>query len=134
MSRRTPRSTRTDTLFPYTTLFRSADTNRRGKDLRQHLGSLVRCIELVEGYRVAAVIGEIGSDFGVLPRPVARESYHSGVGERLLRRIGIDGNAFVDLADQAPVGSEIDNDRGACRPDFGPPGGAECSMGSPART
>src|SRR3546814_19580983 len=82
------------------------------------LGSLVRCIELVEGYRVAAVIGEIGSDFGVLPRPVARESYHSGVGERLLRRIGIDGNAFVDLADQAPVGSEIDKDkigRASCR-------------------
>src|SRR3546814_17769033 len=26
MIRRTPRSTRTDTLFPYTTLFRSADT------------------------------------------------------------------------------------------------------------
>src|SRR3546814_5471057 len=27
MLRRPPRSTRTDTLFPYTTLFRSADTN-----------------------------------------------------------------------------------------------------------
>src|SRR3546814_5765229 len=28
MSRRPPRSTRTDTLFPYTTLFRSSDTER----------------------------------------------------------------------------------------------------------
>src|SRR3546814_11444706 len=28
MIRRPPRSTRTDTLFPYTTLFRSADRNR----------------------------------------------------------------------------------------------------------
>src|SRR3546814_17933058 len=128
MSRRTPRSTRTDTLFPYTTLFRSADTNRRGKDLRQHLGSLVRCIELVEGYRVAAVIGEIGSDFGVLPRPVARESYHSGVGERLLRRIGIAGNAFVDLAAQHPIGRETATKRRACTPECGEPGGAECAM------
>src|SRR3546814_15097435 len=29
MRRRPPRSTRTDTLFPYTTLFRSADQRRR---------------------------------------------------------------------------------------------------------
>src|SRR3546814_711538 len=31
MLRRPPRSTRTDTLFPYTTLFRSAVTGRRGR-------------------------------------------------------------------------------------------------------
>src|SRR3546814_16215091 len=30
MLRRPPRSTRTDTLFPYTTLFRSIDRHRRG--------------------------------------------------------------------------------------------------------
>src|SRR3546814_20199654 len=30
MLRRTPRSTRTDTLFPYTTLFRSPDRGRHG--------------------------------------------------------------------------------------------------------
>src|SRR3546814_7716466 len=30
MIRRTPRSTRTDTLFPYTTLFRSEDPSKRG--------------------------------------------------------------------------------------------------------
>src|SRR3546814_18311345 len=35
MIRRPPRSTRTDTLFPYTTLFRSARHARRG---RQNLG------------------------------------------------------------------------------------------------
>src|SRR3546814_4842858 len=35
MIRRPPRSTRTDTLFPYTTLFRSADWPRRpGRDHR----------------------------------------------------------------------------------------------------
>src|SRR3546814_14505810 len=34
MIRRPPRSTRTDTLFPYTTLFRSADHMRRGRAAR----------------------------------------------------------------------------------------------------
>src|SRR3546814_12592045 len=34
MIRRPPRSTRTDTLFPYTTLFRSDDEPRRGPDRR----------------------------------------------------------------------------------------------------
>src|SRR3546814_11882810 len=33
MIRRPPRSTRTDTLFPYTTLFRSDFWNRHGKDV-----------------------------------------------------------------------------------------------------
>src|SRR3546814_1214142 len=32
MIRRTPRSTRTDTLFPYTTLFRSPDDQRIARD------------------------------------------------------------------------------------------------------
>src|SRR3546814_10550662 len=35
MSRRTPRSTRTDTLFPYTTLFRSWDLHRSDSHLLQ---------------------------------------------------------------------------------------------------
>src|SRR3546814_3545949 len=34
MIRRPPRSTRTDTLFPYTTLFRSDEPNRRPDDRR----------------------------------------------------------------------------------------------------
>src|SRR3546814_3810763 len=35
MIRRPPRSTRTDTLFPYTTLFRSVDANDIGAELRE---------------------------------------------------------------------------------------------------
>src|SRR3546814_15626631 len=35
MIRRPPRSTRTDTLFPYTTLFRSARERAAGKDVRR---------------------------------------------------------------------------------------------------
>src|SRR3546814_9498049 len=45
MIRRPPRSTRTDTLFPYTTLFRSgdaSDTARRFDVLAQHAGELDR--------------------------------------------------------------------------------------------
>src|SRR3546814_15658636 len=38
MIRRPPRSTRTDTLFPYTTLFRSAFHRRKPQDLRQRRG------------------------------------------------------------------------------------------------
>src|SRR3546814_11315178 len=36
MIRRPPRSTRTDTLFPYTTLFRSWSITADGTDLKQH--------------------------------------------------------------------------------------------------
>src|SRR3546814_7744930 len=38
MIRRPPRSTRTDTLFPYTTLFRSSEDAARPRDGRQVLG------------------------------------------------------------------------------------------------
>src|SRR3546814_19438795 len=55
MIRRPPRSTRTDTLFPYTTLFRS-DEGRA--DLERHVHELVDLVgeDLAEG---AAVDGEI---------------------------------------------------------------------------
>src|SRR3546814_7404242 len=39
MIRRPPRSTRTDTLFPYTTLFRSCDLAARVEDAEQHRGT-----------------------------------------------------------------------------------------------
>src|SRR3546814_7084355 len=38
MIRRPPRSTRTDTLFPYTTLFRSADAAPGGRTIRDSNG------------------------------------------------------------------------------------------------
>src|SRR3546814_1824101 len=46
MIRRPPRSTRTDTLFPYTTLFRSPDRrhpHRAVAGARQRLGRFCRC-------------------------------------------------------------------------------------------
>src|SRR3546814_20282967 len=44
MIRRPPRSTRTDTLFPYTTLFRSAEARTRSL-LRQELFALPRSVD-----------------------------------------------------------------------------------------
>src|SRR3546814_13441887 len=51
MIRRPPRSTRTDTLFPYTTLFRSAQLSRHGGDagllaLEHERGGARRDLEL----------------------------------------------------------------------------------------
>src|SRR3546814_1507853 len=43
MIRRPPRSTRTDTLFPYTTLFRSGDAERRDAGAAEALPLLALC-------------------------------------------------------------------------------------------
>src|SRR3546814_13760439 len=54
MKRRPPRSTRTDTLFPYTTLFRS----RRGRRLADRRLDLARCLgDLGHASRRAALEG-----------------------------------------------------------------------------
>src|SRR3546814_14807011 len=57
MIRRPPRSTRTDTLFPYTTLFRSRGIEDEGRVVTARPGD--RCGEIVRGY-VAAAGKEIG--------------------------------------------------------------------------
>src|SRR3546814_18942761 len=51
MIRRPPRSTRTDTLFPYTTLFRSDDSNLT--HCHTAAARLVRCIEKPNNGRCA---------------------------------------------------------------------------------
>src|SRR3546814_2752387 len=67
MIRRPPRSTRTDTLFPYTTLFRSADA-RRGDDETAALVGVVGAgqpdaeMGLVEGVLGEADRGEQAAD------------------------------------------------------------------------
>src|SRR3546814_8968202 len=54
MIRRPPRSIRTDTLFPYTTLFRSADAGRRARFL-QHLLVRLAQAHVADGARCDAV-------------------------------------------------------------------------------
>src|SRR3546814_4429807 len=54
MIRRPPRSTRTDTLFPYTTLFRSlAQRDHRGQQLDALFGELVADLAPVFGHHLA---------------------------------------------------------------------------------
>src|SRR3546814_987888 len=72
MIRRPPRSTRTDTLFPYTTLFRSAD--------RRH------------GFHIGAAIAVVGLWFGVADKQAyiatarsARSEEHTSELQSLMR-------------------------------------------------
>src|SRR3546814_5722789 len=55
MIRRPPRSTRTDTLFPYTTLFRSGDRRRSSRAPVSRERRRVARIVAVDGRRRAAV-------------------------------------------------------------------------------
>src|SRR3546814_15743820 len=63
--RRPPRSTRTDTLFPYTTLFRSGGIRLDGgEELIYDLGAHLHRHEAVLGAVVAEDVGEAGADDG----------------------------------------------------------------------
>src|SRR3546814_14148088 len=75
MIRRPPRSTRTDTLFPYTTLFRSLDFGKRDVlvvfDIRRYQANLLRLAQLAgkRGTRVVVFTDQWLS-------PVARHADH----------------------------------------------------------
>src|SRR3546814_11040357 len=60
--RRPPRSTRTDTLFPYTTLFRSPRPGRQGTATALMSGLLPRHIEFVEALRSAGLPVSMSED------------------------------------------------------------------------
>src|SRR3546814_18933873 len=66
MIRRPPRSTRTDTLFPYTTLFRShpegSMTTRFGRNIQRRVLSCAVQAALVPGLVVAAVDAHAGAN------------------------------------------------------------------------
>src|SRR3546814_15768588 len=90
MIRRPPRSTRTDTLFPYTTLFRSAGQGRRP------FGG-------IEDAAMAALHARvIDRD----PRPAAqrrRQAGQGGFGNRRAARKGEAGIVTAALAERQPV-------------------------------
>src|SRR3546814_15995164 len=67
MIRRPPRSTRTDTLFPYTTLFRSMSQNH----MFVRPPALLRCRHLLEGRTLAARSSPPRVAFGHDFRPAA---------------------------------------------------------------
>src|SRR3546814_11325833 len=93
MIRRPPRSTRTDTLFPYTTLFRS------GRNLRRRI---IFVAGLDPRIAVAALDDRIGNQLGVL---LGDWIVEAAADQALHRENGVfgvgDGLALRRLADQA---------------------------------
>src|SRR3546814_4698285 len=88
MIRRPPRSTRTDTLFPYTTLFRSIDAVRRdalAALLRDDVGDFI-------GARGFADCGDRVENLGAHVGPCFARAL-----ERGLRRLGERGAAGLDV-------------------------------------
>src|SRR3546814_8532155 len=84
MIRRPPRSTRTDTLFPYTTLFRSVRSadGRRSRSLAQHPAGAERAVRRAD--RPAQPGNEVRSPRGKIHarrnRRRHRRHYHGGAG------------------------------------------------------
>src|SRR3546814_14443889 len=76
MIRRPPRSTRTDTLFPYTTLFRSA----RLGDIARDLGDTERAAQLVAGLPAIGDPAEIREGIGDDLPGLLRGQHHGGRG------------------------------------------------------
>src|SRR3546814_15099338 len=85
MKRRPPRSTRTDTLFPYTTLFRSPEARRRVDEGRAEDRHVMLIGELDEAVVLLAVFGEIAAHFA----------------DECARRIGLGLERVGDRADRA---------------------------------
>src|SRR3546814_1205451 len=82
MIRRPPRSTRTDTLFPYTTLFRSCDASARYD--RVLLDQLANYLVLNRGCERIEFFGENGLDcFGL--HPAMRSEEHTSELQSLMR-------------------------------------------------
>src|SRR3546814_14666382 len=81
MIRRPPRSTRTDTLFPYTTLVRSARLSRvHGLHALQEPKSRTAC-RLSRGGPLASTHQESQGNFRIAPRPVRRQPVVGGIGQ-----------------------------------------------------
>src|SRR3546814_7487842 len=79
MKRRPPRSTRTDTLVPYTTLFRSADLNEKAKV------SVEKSTKAIEEF---SDIAKGGSSFAAVPyvaRELDRSEEHTSELQSLMR-------------------------------------------------
>src|SRR3546814_7570994 len=82
MIRRPPRSTRTDTLFPYTTLFRSTIPAERMKAGREHRVPLSsRAMEIIDE------MAKLGTEGYVFPGPKPKKPLSTMAMPMLLRRM-----------------------------------------------
>src|SRR3546814_8400113 len=84
MIRRPPRSTRTDTLFPYTTLFRSpaAEVARHGDDA---WAAVVLEVGRMHFHREARAVGAHVGDFDHVAVAAARSEEHTSELQSLMR-------------------------------------------------
>src|SRR3546814_10521552 len=99
MIRRPPRSTRTDTLFPYTTLFRSGDRRLVREGIRRHevlLAQFDRVHLQLARRRLDDALDHIG---GFRPAGAAIGIHRRGVGEHRLD-LGIDRRRGVLAGEQ----------------------------------
>src|SRR3546814_4764527 len=132
MIRRPPRSTRTDTLFPYTTLFRSRQSNveDRGEAAVDHAPAVEKAVVGVQ----ARVVHDLrpGGVAGFLGRP-----FDPGIDDglavlRLYRPLVIGG-----LAVRQVVAPGLDDAQGAMLPEYSRdpcrPGGEAVSVAGAAR-
>src|SRR3546814_17890858 len=96
MIRRPPRSTRTDTLFPYTTLFRSLLRRAAGKGFGEKSGRALRARQQQRAARVLVQpVDQLGPRRGVEQQPVQQAVDMVGrLGPDLCRKAG----RFVDDA------------------------------------
>src|SRR3546814_3520707 len=111
MIRRPPRSTRTDTLFPYTTLFRSRDEIGGASD-RHQIGALVLRDRLCRG----------GAAFGLADageQTLIEHESHELVHARRGRGAGGADDLLADRIDRADIidhaALELDGDRESTR-------------------
>src|SRR3546814_16910837 len=124
MVRRPPTSTRTDTLFPYTTLFRSQLPRQQARllvalDLPRPVRDLaVRGVRRERQAAFGQVRGRVLlPDVRLLPRDDLRRRFPDGDGLPRSLRAGPDrGEGLDDLADRKSV---VEGTRGSVRVDLG---------------
>src|SRR3546814_11987022 len=92
MIRRPPTSTRTDTLFPYTTLFRSLDRTAVGQTRRKRGAAGVRARRPALAHR--------GKSFAAPARKTALEN----LGKRFENKSGLGGRALCRRSEESLVG------------------------------
>src|SRR3546814_17923788 len=111
MIRRPPRSTRTDTLFPYTTLFRSFASFQIYSQTLQSLGQgfVFRILFFAFAPNASCFVGTLSG-----PEDLAQMRRHIGSGQLPVRALQIlDGRFIVARAKQIPADAKIG--RASCR-------------------
>src|SRR3546814_2243446 len=97
MIRRPPRSTRTDTLFPYTTLFRSVEPAHLGADVERGLGR----VEFEGGAGHAGAAGDLaaGDQRAEVPDAIGELHRQHRAGQRVEQHVarGVVGLLRIDL-------------------------------------